>query len=58
MDMARLASGVTGTVHVSNVCKPGSGFHRDIKTLWWFNTIKEQICLVECSPKKTMQLAG
>ena len=23
--MARLASGVTGTVHVSNVCKRGSG---------------------------------
>ncbi len=28
--MARLASGVTGTVHVSNVCKRGSGFHLDI----------------------------
>src|SRR5437870_2194930 len=27
--MARLASGVTGTVHVSNVCKRGSGFHLD-----------------------------
>jgi predicted dehydrogenase len=28
--MARLASGVTGTVHVSNVCKRGSGFRLDI----------------------------
>jgi predicted dehydrogenase len=28
--LARLASGVTGTVHVSNVCKPGSGFRLDI----------------------------
>lgn len=28
--MARLASGVSGTVHVSNVCKQGSGFHLDI----------------------------
>lgn len=28
--MARLASGVTGTVHVSNVCTRGSGFHLDI----------------------------
>jgi len=25
--MVRLASGITGTVHVSNVCKRGSGFH-------------------------------
>jgi predicted dehydrogenase len=28
--MARLASGVSGTVHVSNACKQGSGFHLDI----------------------------
>ena len=28
--LARLASGVTGTVHVSNVCAHGSGFHLDI----------------------------
>jgi predicted dehydrogenase len=28
--MARLASGITGTVHVSNACKPGSGFRLDI----------------------------
>ncbi len=28
--MARLSSGVTGTVHVSNVCKRGSGFCLDI----------------------------
>jgi predicted dehydrogenase len=28
--MVRLASGVTGTVHVSNVCTQGSGFHLDV----------------------------
>jgi predicted dehydrogenase len=28
--MARLANGVTGTMHVSNVCKRGSGFRLDI----------------------------
>ncbi|MBI3328997.1 MAG: Gfo/Idh/MocA family oxidoreductase [Nitrospinae bacterium] len=28
--MARLASGVTGTVHVSNVCKRGSGFRLEV----------------------------
>ena len=28
--LARLASGVAGTVHVSNACKRGSGFHLDI----------------------------
>jgi predicted dehydrogenase len=28
--MARLASGMSGTVHVSNVCRQGSGFHLDI----------------------------
>jgi predicted dehydrogenase len=28
--MARLASGMTGTVHVSNACKHGSGFRLDI----------------------------
>src|SRR5262249_49324820 len=28
--LARLVNGVTGTIHVSNVCQAGSGFHLEI----------------------------
>jgi predicted dehydrogenase len=55
--MARLASGVSGTVHVSNACKQGSGFHLDI-----FGTegrlSVESTNMVQYSPAKVFGAQG